>query len=231
MPSKKSRIQAHIIDVVILFLLAMLLNPVIINQEKLTKTTQEVLKTSQEYLEKKIESDEYQKITNDQTYKLTKYSWPTAVSGMVLYIVYFSIIPLFTGYVTIGKRISKLRISSKIGEKVHFWQLLLRSSILYGIIANALILLLLFTTNQANYLKYSSYINYAQYFLFIICFVGIMSKTGEGLHENLSKTVVVAEESSMDTKASEWKKLNKEEQGKVNKLKRKHTSPKKGSKK
>lgn len=228
MEIKKKRIIAYIIDLMIISILASMLTNVFVKSEDYTKLNEEGRVILNNYLEEQTEENSEEVLTF--TYAATKMLAPSNFANIILYSIYFGILPKFTTGQTIGKRLSKIKIQSSEGKNLNILNLMIRVAVLYGVLINLISAILLVIAPRVVYSTANSYLMMLQLIMFLACIFGSLGPKGRGLHERLSATEVVSLEDSVQDKMSEWKNLKYDEQRKKEDLKSKHTTVTKGSK-
>lgn len=157
------------------------------------------------YVDGKLSSKNYDKLKvdvndiyldnyKDTYYKLDKYSIVYNISYVVVSILYFVGFNMITNGVTLGKKLTRLRIvnSSDNNGRVSIFSYLLRCVMLYqviyylfkGVFVNVLGISNYYTVSNIIYDLYS-------YLTFIILTFVILRKDGRGLHDILCKTKVI----------------------------------------
>jgi uncharacterized RDD family membrane protein YckC len=155
-------------------------------------------------------SDEYKKYT----YEIAKYGSSYTYADAVVLLGYFVIFQYFNKGQTLGKKIMKVQLKDKNGNKPKLWQILLRSIIIYAILSDLINATIAITSDQQVYF----YVNLITSAVFSILFYTTIIMTcfrpdGKGLHDLVSNTMVIdlnpskekSDESIYETKVEEVK--------------------------
>ena len=102
-PASYKRIFAYIIDVIIIAFVGVLIGYVVPVSDAYEKASNELTETISDYTDKKIDDDEYLDKVNDISYTLNKESIPLSIISVVLYTIYFVVVPYYNNGQTFGK--------------------------------------------------------------------------------------------------------------------------------
>ena len=128
----------------------------------------------------------------DILYKVNKANVNSNLLGLVIYVGYFVLFQFFNGGATIGKKLLKIKVVSQGGGEVSLWQMIVRTSIINGIVPLALSLILVFTTKGLVFLTLSSVVGLFENIFVIICVFMLLYKSDcLALHDIMSKSVVI----------------------------------------
>ena len=163
------------------------------------------------YEDKKISKKEYNKIINNINndfqvrykelyYNVNKYSKVYNAILIVVIILYFvGVNTLFNGQ-TLGKKIMNIEIVGS-SNKVTFLNYLIRTLILYNPIYYLLMIIGSVSFNVNDFYNYALVLsNIKDYLLIIVVLTIIIRKDNRGLHDLLSKTMVVDNKSNINNK-------------------------------
>ncbi len=209
------RILAFIIDVLILFTLITILTSVFVESDATKELSEKSAQLFTTYIENRDPAVLDQ--ISDISYQASKLMITKNYVSIALYIIYFAILPKFTGGQTIGKKVVKIKLKPTNDEELSFVRLIIRAMLLYGVAINVIITAVLALSTKKTYLSVSGGLTYLQLAIFVICFIGLFSKNGQGLHDRLAKTEVVSEE-TVETE-DEWKVNSSEKKEEVKKAK------------
>lgn len=187
----KKRIIAYIIDLFIITILTSL----IFSLPTFDKERELYLENTQKYQET------YQSYTNDgataeevieKEYDMYHSSSTLLIAKVGVTILYFSIIPYYTNYKTLGKKLLKIKIAPVKGDVINpglfFTRGLITSNVIFDIISIILLLRLPSDTWQTS----TIIINYLSYVVYLILLESsILNKNKRGLHDLLLGTKVV----------------------------------------
>lgn len=138
-----------------------------------------------------ITTQEYTTQILELEYDLQKNNLPVNGVSCALFIGYFIIFGYMNKGQTLGKKIFKIRVVNKDGEKASFCNILIRSLFIYGILSNlySIICVLFFNVNVFDY-GYKIVGTIESVFLFVSFFMIIYKKDGRGLHDLIAGTYV-----------------------------------------
>ena len=194
-PYFHKRCIAYIIDVLIVLVLSMLITGIIPISEKAKVISENIIELNTGVSEEKITIEKYNKEIQSLNYELTKETVIISLINISVYLLYFAVYPLYNNGQTIGKRFQKIKIVNKTNNEATMNNLLIRTMILHGTAINIVILVLIMMLNKTNFILVNNYLNYLQYLILIITILMmIFSKSGKGLHDILSNTMVINEE-------------------------------------
>ena len=189
------RIGAYMIDYIFIVLFLTMLNQI----RFLNPTYEEYAKTYDEYMEitedlsafnavEFVESEEYQKIN----YNLSKYSVSLSCISLIVYIAYFVGFQKWNKNQTLGKKLFNIEVASTGNNKVKWWQMLLRTIIVYNVIFELILIIAVLVLGYKEYMVVSSVVNVLASTLFYInVFFIILRKDGRGLHDIAAGTKIV----------------------------------------
>lgn len=147
-----------------------------------------------DYKNGEITSSEYTKQILDLEFDVQKDNLPINGVSCALFIGYFIIFGYLNNGQTIGKKIFKIKVVNKKEENVSFWNMLIRSLFLYGILSTlySIICVLFFDINVFNY-GYKIIGTAESLFLFISLLMVMYRTDGRGLHDLIGGTIVIGE--------------------------------------
>ena len=155
------------------------------------------------YSDKEISEDEYNHITEeakrvydekskDIYYEAIKANWYTYLVYTVVFLGYFVIFNIITKGVSLGKRITGLKIVSTNEKSVGFGRYLLRSLVVYGYFVYPLEILLPLVVPREYLANVCSYLSLGVNILQMAVMVSVLyNQDGRGIHDYLVKTKVV----------------------------------------
>ena len=102
------RCFAYIIDVFIVLVLSSLITGLIPISEKAQNLTETLNDVVNKTTEKEISITEYNKLLKDINYDLSKETIMTSLITIVIYLLYFVVLPMYNNSQTFGKKMLKL---------------------------------------------------------------------------------------------------------------------------
>ena len=189
------RCFAYIIDVFIVLVLSSLITGLIPISEKAQNLTETLNDVVNKTTEKEISITEYNKLLKDINYDLSKETIMTSLITIVIYLLYFVVLPMYNNSQTFGKKMMKLELKTSNGGKPTINNLLFRALILYGLANNLIGLILIMFLKKPIYINVTSVLNTFQTSIIVISIVMmIISKDGRGIHDLVGNTVVINKE-------------------------------------
>ena len=188
------RLVAYIIDVTLVSIVCsgiLFLFPKNENYSKYLKEYQEV---QTNFIDNKIEADEYIHKVADITYDIDYSNVLSMIVEVVLLILYFIVFQFYNKGQTFGKKLMKLRVVNNNGNELTLNQVTCRALIIDSILINLFMIATLLFSGR-NYYYYASLS--LQILSGIIIFVTLMMiffrKDGRGLHDVVTGTKVIQE--------------------------------------
>ena len=188
------RLVDYIIDVTLVSIVCsgiLFLFPKNENYSKYLKEYQEV---QTNFIDNKIEADEYIHKVADITYDIDYSNVLSMIVEVVLLILYFIVFQFYNKGQTFGKKLMKLRVVNNNGNELTLNQVTCRALIIDSILINLFMIAALLFSGR-NYYYYASLS--LQILSGIIIFVTLMMiffrKDGRGLHDVVTGTKVIQE--------------------------------------
>lgn len=185
------RLVAYMID---MFIVGLVISIISYNFDttRLEKLSDKSIKLMNSFTNGDISSDKYFSEYTDILYKVNKANINSNLLSLVIYVGYFVLFQFFNGGATIGKKLLKIKVVSQGGGEVSLWQMVVRTSIINGIVPLALSLILIFTTSGLVFLTLSSIVGLFENIFVIICVFMLLYKSNcLALHDIMSKSVVI----------------------------------------
>lgn len=185
------RLVAYTID---MFIVGLVISIISYNFDttRLEKLSDKSIKLMNSFTNGDISSDKYFFEYADILYKVNKANVNSNLLGLVIYVGYFVLFQFFNGGATIGKKLLKIKVVSQGGGEVSLWQMIVRTSIINGIVPLALSLIIVFTTKGLVFLTLSSVVGLFENIFVIICVFMLLYKSDcLALHDIMSKSVVI----------------------------------------
>ena len=128
----------------------------------------------------------------DINYSLEKNMMIYNVIYIVMIIIYFGLLPIFTNGQTIGKRLLRLKVVTKDGKDAGFVRYTVRSLILYQSVFTIIQMILVGTLSVDNYYTVIDFVTIARDLVYyVILFMVMVRIDGRGLHDFIAGTKVV----------------------------------------
>ncbi len=186
------RLGAFIIDTIVLsFIYSLITMGFSVDTNDINKELNNVL---EQYESGEITLEEYTDNVIVLNYQLQKSCFSTNLLEVVLYIGYFIIFGYLNNGQTLGKKLCKIKVVNKDGNRPCIGSMIVRSLFIYGIFT------LLFSCIFVNILNSNIFtygytiVTYVESLFMLICFFMVMyKKDGRGLHDIMAKTYVIEE--------------------------------------
>lgn len=184
------RLGAFILDYFIIIFIVLLIT-MGFDSNKTTDLTNKMSQLANDYQGGEITIDEYKEKIN---YELQKSNVTTNIVSVTLYIGYFVVFATLNKGQTLGKKLLKIKVVNKDGNKPSIWNMLLRSLFIYNIISAlfSIIFVNLLSVNTFTYIY--TIVGYVEFFVIIVSFFMVTyKKDGRGLHDMIAGTSVIEE--------------------------------------
>ena len=198
------RISAYLIDILVVFVLISLISEIrFINPtyDKYIETYGKYNQILEDYSNKKIDINEYNKLYNEVYYEVSKYGVSYNIIIIVVMILYFGLFQYCTKGQTIGKKLMRIRVvNNSDNGKVSFIKYILRIIPVYYLYIGSLLPLiinsiLIYVLNYNNYLNVTLIVSYIFLGMAIGSFIVLnIKKDKRGLHDLIANTKVIYEE-------------------------------------
>ena len=188
------RLLAFIIDLIIVFSLSSLLTSFIPVNQKVSGYYEKLEDLVNNVTEKQVKLNNYIDEVNSITYEINRESVLEGILDIVIYLLYFIVLPMYNNGQTFGKKLLRIRVTSNSVKQIDSNSLLLRALLLYNIWAKILLIILIVFINKQMYIKISNYAEYVQLILMAtIVLTILLRKDRRGLHDLVAKTKVIEE--------------------------------------
>ena len=191
-PMSYKRVLAYLIDVLLVSFIGVLIGYLIPVSSEYEKADTELRDALSDYSNKKIDDETYLEKLNDVSYTISKESVTLSIITVVIYIIYFVVVPYYYNGQTFGKKIMKMKIVSNQNKKLSMNNYLIRALIIDSILSNIIgVVTVLFLTKSA-YIASSNIVSNIFMYLYIVIFAMILfQKDGRGFHDIIAGTKVV----------------------------------------
>ena len=188
------RLVAYIIDVTLVSIVCSGILFLFLKNENYSKYLKEYQEVQTNFIDNKIEADEYIHKVADITYDIDYSNVLSMIVEVVLLILYFIVFQFYNKGQTFGKKLMKLRVVNNNGNELTLNQVTCRALIIDSILINLFMIAALLFSGR-NYYYYASLS--LQILSGIIIFVTLMMiffrKDGRGLHDVVTGTKVIQE--------------------------------------
>lgn len=188
------RLVAYIIDVTLVSIVCSGILFLFLKNENYSKYLKEYQEVQTNFIDNKIEADEYIHKVADITYDIDYSNVLSMIVEVMLLILYFIVFQFYNKGQTFGKKLMKLRVVNNNGNELTLNQVTCRALIIDSILINLFMIAALLFSGR-NYYYYASLS--LQILSGIIIFVTLMMiffrKDGRGLHDVVTGTKVIQE--------------------------------------
>lgn len=187
------RIKAYLIDLVVILVVYTITNNALPQSDLLKKYKSDSRILHENYMEQKINLEEYTKEYESIYYHINYESRLNNIIYLVILLIYFVVLPFFFNGQTLGMFLNKLRVERFTIGKLHMYQLLIRNVIIVGLGYTLLNVILINFLSVKIYYKALMVISGIQIILLFLSWIMVIRKKEKrGLHEILSNTEVVS---------------------------------------
>lgn len=183
------RILAYLIDCIILFFTLLIIGLFIPTFGNTNELNTRLTDLYEKYSSQEITINEFTKESQDINYDITKATYLSSIAGIVVYILYFAIYPVYNNGQTLGKKLLKIKVLKNDDKPVNINSLFIRSLIPYGILMNLVLVILILFVNKSAYMSISGVLSSIHMFVLIVTIIA-MAATGRGIHDYLANTKV-----------------------------------------
>lgn len=185
------RLMAFLIDSLIVILLTSFISGFFVNSKKVDKLSNDVIDLVEKYSKNQINTNKYIAEYVNLTYDLAQENGPIVIVEVLLGIVFYIIVPLYSSGQSIGKKLLKIKIISDNGE-LSSNQLVFRSFIANSLLVDILSLIFLLFVSKTMYFYLLGLFKMIQYIITVISILFVIySKKGLAIHDKLVHTRVV----------------------------------------
>lgn len=138
--------------------------------------------------------EHYVTMANDYSYTISKLSLNTTIITIIIYMLYFGILPFFTKGQTLAKKILHLKVVDSVDEEkdIPLWKYLVKAFLICEIVFTIINLIIINTMSKNAFINISYWLNQARYFYeiaFLICLV--LREDQRSIHDLLLGTTVI----------------------------------------
>ena len=192
------RISAYLLDFLLVLLLVTLLsyvpflNP---HRKEYSEKYNELVNVYDRFADGEISQAEYDEAYVPIAYEMYRYNTSYVVIDLVIVILYFAVLPFFSGGQTVGKKLFQIKIEGKDEKKLNFYQYLIRAVVLNNVLISILLQAIVYLMDVESYEFFYRNVNLAGYIIqYATLFLVFVRKDGRGLHDMIAGTRVVLTE-------------------------------------
>lgn len=183
------RILAYLIDCIILFFVITVVNLFIPVNGDAIEMSNKLTSLMEEYVSQEITAEEFNEQTLDLNYKITKATYISSITSIVIYILYFVVFQAYNNGQTLGKKLFKIQVMKQDDSKADINTLLIRSLIPYGILVNFILVILILFVGKSFYMSANNILSNIHMIVIFATLVMMMIKS-KGIHDYMAKTKV-----------------------------------------
>ncbi len=186
------RVFAYAIDIIIVSTILAIIAAIVPVSDNYHNLVEEQTVLTESYLNQEIEAEIFVERSTVVNYDLARENFLTDLFRIVIVVAYFVGFQFYKKGQTFGKMLLKIKVVRNDGSDVQINDLIIRSVILYEVLASMLVLSTLLFLSSSPFFYVMSTIYFIQVVVIIttlgmICF----RKDGRGLHDFASKTKVI----------------------------------------
>lgn len=185
------RLFAFLIDLLIVYIISSVISMPFINSSKNEKLANEAIEIRDKYMSGDISVESYVEQFGSISYKIAWNSGPYSIAVIVIQILYYVVYQLYNKGQTIGKKLTKIKVVSDIGQ-LDTNQMIFRSFVANFILLNIITFMFMLFVSKSIYFYGVSIFEVIQYLIIIISMFMVMySKDGRAIHDRLTHTRVI----------------------------------------
>ena len=183
------RVGAYLLDCTILFFALILVNLFVPTCGNIRELNERLTDMTDKYMAHEITAKELTEESQDINYDISKATYLSSIAGVVIYILYFVVLPVYNNGQTLMKKVFKIKVLKTDDSKVDINTMFIRCLLPYGILMNLVLVLLLLFVSKSLYLNINSALSTIHMFLMIITII-MMATQKRGLHDYMANTKV-----------------------------------------
>ncbi len=183
------RVGAYLLDCTILFFALILVNLFVPTFGNISELNERLTDMTDKYMAHEITAKELTEESQDINYDISKATYLSSIAGVVIYILYFVVLPVYNNGQTLMKKVFKIKVLKTDDSKVDINTMFLRCLLPYGVLMNLVLVLLLLFVSKSLYLNINSALSTIHMFLMIITII-MMATQKRGLHDYIANTKV-----------------------------------------
>lgn len=186
------RLCAFFIDAIIVSFIASFIASPFINIDKVDKLNEKSEEVMENFVQQKIDINEYTVEYANITYDLSKTLGIQSLITITVGILYYVVLQLYMGGMTLGKKLLKIKVVSTSGSDLTMNQMIFRAFIANSILLDILsMIFIIFTSRDVYFYCYGifSLIQFA--IVFVSLFTIMYGKDGLAVHDKLVHTRVI----------------------------------------
>lgn len=187
------RAVAFIIDVLIVYVVAITISSPFINEKSSKKYLDEVNEIRDKFVKNEISREEYVNQFASISYKSSRATGMYSIINIFLELLYFIYLPFIWHGQTLGKKIMKIRVKSDDGD-LTMNQIIFRSFIANFILLNIITFVCMLFSPKNVYFYVVGLFEMTQYLIVFVSIIMVLyRKDGRSIHDFLTHTRVVNE--------------------------------------
>ena len=185
------RAFAYIFDFFLVLLVSCFIAAPFVNTNTMNSLAQESREMNQKYHNKELTDQEYLVEASNIEYAMAESTELIFIIVIFVGVIYYVVLPIFNNGQTFGKKITKLKIISTVGD-LNSNQLIFRSFLANFILLYILYVLFVMFASREVFLGCVELFSFAQYTLtFASIIMVVFGKEGLALHDQLVHTKVI----------------------------------------
>ena len=186
------RFAAFILDVFIVSMIVSMLAYPFLDLDSIEKLNESSTQIVEDYVSQKIDVNEYMSGSISVSYEMARKQGLLSLITIFLNILYFVVFQIKNDGQTIGKKLLKIKVSSRDGEELTMNQMIFRSLIINSILIDMVSFCLLLFTDEMVYFYGAGILSMIQFIIIVASgFMVMFSEKRQGIHDLIAHTDVV----------------------------------------
>ncbi len=186
------RFAAFILDVFIVSMVASMLAYPFLDLDSIEKLNQSSTQIVEDYVSQKIDANEYMNESISVSYEMARKQGILSLIVIFLNVLYFVVFQIKNNGQTIGKKLLKIRVSSKDGQELTMNQMIFRSLIINSILIDMVSFCVLLFADDKSFFYGAGFLGMIQFLIMAVSgFMIMFSDRRQGIHDLITHTDVV----------------------------------------
>lgn len=186
------RFAAFILDVFIVSMIASMLAYPFLDLDSIEKLNKSSVQVVEDYVSQKIDINEYTSESISVSYEMARKQGLLSLITIFLNILYFVVFQIKNNGQTIGKKLLKIKVSSRDGDGLTMNQMIFRSLIINSVLVDMVSFCILLFTNEMTYFYGAGILSMIQFTIIAVSgFMVMFNEKRQGIHDLIAHTDVV----------------------------------------
>lgn len=186
------RFAAFILDVFIVSMIASMLAYPFLDLDSIEKLNKSSVQVVEDYVSQKIDINEYTSESISVSYEMARKQGLLSLITIFLNILYFVVFQIKNNGQTIGKKLLKIKVSSRDGDGLTMNQMIFRSLIINSVLVDMVSFCILLFTDEMTYFYGAGILSMIQFTIIAVSgFMVMFNEKRQGIHDLIAHTDVV----------------------------------------